>query len=277
LQSFREGVLAVVFDSLDRIQHMFWRDRPDIVEDWYMKLDALLGRVEHQLEQLGEKPKTVIVSDHGFADFDHKVHLNRWLVDRGFLAVRTDGTNGSLREVDWSQSQAYAVGLNSVYINLRGREGQGCVTEEEYESLVHKLCHEMSIWRGPSGSPVLQQASSRDEVFEGSLTEHGPDIVVGYSPGYRASAETGLGEWGENSIEPNRDHWGGDHCMDQAAVPGILFSRRGLSDFPNPSYRDIPALTIGAELEGSDLQPPPSWAEEDQEIIEERLRGLGYL
>jgi hypothetical protein len=31
LQHFREGLLASVFDSLDRIQHMFWRDRPDIV------------------------------------------------------------------------------------------------------------------------------------------------------------------------------------------------------------------------------------------------------
>ncbi|MGD2158633.1 MAG: alkaline phosphatase family protein, partial [Anaerolineales bacterium] len=35
LRNFQEGVLAVVFDSLDRIQHMFWRDRPDIIERWY--------------------------------------------------------------------------------------------------------------------------------------------------------------------------------------------------------------------------------------------------
>ena len=43
LDSFKEGVLGCVFDTLDRMQHMFWRDRPDLIDEWYVKMDALGG------------------------------------------------------------------------------------------------------------------------------------------------------------------------------------------------------------------------------------------
>ena len=279
LQRFREGILASVFDTLDRVQHMYRRDRPDIVEEWYVKLDALVGRVKERLTELGKnQTRIVIVSDHGFSDFKYKVHLNRWLVDRGYLVTKGNGESGSLQDVDWSQSQAYAIGLNSVYLNLAGREGQGCVQSSQRERLTAKLQDELLGWRGLDGHPVVQQAWRQDDVFVGPLAAYGPDIVVGFSPGYRASAQTGLGTWEKTTIEPNRDHWGADHCIAPQAVPGVIFSNQDLSNFPHPSYRDIPALTIGATPDQSgSAQPPPSYGGEDEEIIEERLRGLGYL
>jgi predicted AlkP superfamily phosphohydrolase/phosphomutase len=278
LRDFREGILASVFDSLDRIQHMFWRDRPDIVEEWYVKLDALVGRLEQRLADQGkERTRIVIISDHGFTDFSYKVHLNRSLVERGYLVPKGHSESGSLQEVDWSQSQAYAIGLNSVYLNLVGREGQGCVQASQKEASINRLRDDLLRWCGPDGRPVIQQVWRQDDVFEGPLATHGPDIVVGFSPGYRASAQTGLGKWGTTSIEPNHDHWGGDHCVDPQAVPGVLFSNQDLSNYSHPSYRDIPALTIGEDLGPSDSAPPPSYSEEDEETVEERLRSLGYL
>jgi predicted AlkP superfamily phosphohydrolase/phosphomutase len=278
IRRFQEGILASVFDSLDRVQHMFRRDRGDVVDEWYCKLDALVGRVEKRLVDLGKGgTKIVILSDHGFADLNHKVHLNRWLVERGYLVTTGEGGSGDLQGADWSKSQAYAVGLNSLYLNLAGREGQGCVQPGRRDSLADKLCDDLSSWRGPDGRPVVAQVWRQAEVFEGQLAEYGPDLVVGYSPGYRASAETGLGKWGEGCIEPNRDHWGADHCMSAQAVPGVLFSNHSLGNYPHPSYRDIPALTVGATLSPSDSAPPPSFSDEDQEVVEERLRSLGYL
>jgi predicted AlkP superfamily phosphohydrolase/phosphomutase len=278
LQYLSEGILASVFDSLDRVQHMFWRDRPDIVDEWYMKLDALVGRVEQRLADLGQgQTKIVVVSDHGFADFNYKVHFNRWLVERGYLVTKGNSESGSLQDVDWSRSQAYAVGLNSVYLNLVGREGQGSVQAGQYEPLINKLRDELLGWQGPDGRSVVQRALCQDEAFVGPLAAYGPDIVVGFSPGYRASAETGLGKWEKASIEPNHDHWGADHCVDSQAVPGVLFCNQGLAGLPHPSYRDIPALTIGATLDSDGSVPPPSFSEEDQDVIEERLRSLGYL
>jgi predicted AlkP superfamily phosphohydrolase/phosphomutase len=230
LERFQEGILASVFDSLDRIQHMFWRDRQDIVDEWYCKMDALVGRVEQRLADLGKSgTKIVILSDHGFADFNYKVHLNRWLIERGYLVTKGEGKSGSLQGVDWSRSQAYAVGLNSVYLNLAGREGQGCVQPDRRDLLTNKLCDDL------------------------------------------------MGKWGKTCIEPNYDHWGADHCMHAQAVPGVLFCNQGLSHFPNPSYRDIPSLTVGAVLEASGSALPPSYSEEDERAVEERLKGLGYL
>jgi predicted AlkP superfamily phosphohydrolase/phosphomutase len=279
LDSFDEGILASVFDSLDRVQHMFWRDRPDIVDEWYGKLDGMIGRVSQRLEASGkEKLKLVILSDHGFCGFDFKVHLNHWLLKNGYL-VTGNGESESLGDVDWSRTRAYAVGLNSLYINLVGREGQGVVRPDQAPQLIEKLRTELVAWQGPDGRPVVKVTWRQDEAFEGPLATRGPDIAVGFTPGYRASAETGMGKWGECNVEPNRDHWGADHCVEADAVPGVLFCNLDLENYPHPSYRDIPALTIGMTPTPSDggAPPPPSMSEEDQEVVEERLRSLGYL
>jgi predicted AlkP superfamily phosphohydrolase/phosphomutase len=278
LQRFHEGILASVFDSLDRIQHMYLRDRPDVVEKWYEKLDALVGRVEQSLTDQGKATTRIItVSDHGFTEFNYRVHLNRWLIQHGHLAPRENDESGSLQDVDWTKSQAYAIGLNSLYLNLVGREGQGCVQPDQKDQLVNRLREALLRWQGPDGRSVVHRVWSQDGAFEGPLAMYGPDLVVGFSPGYRASAQTGLGLWEKDSIESNHDHWGADHCVDPQAVPGILFSNQGLEDFPHPSYHDIPALTIGVEPDVSASKPPPSYSDEDVEVVEERLRSLGYL
>ena len=278
LERFDEGILAAVFDSLDRVQHMFRRDRPDIVAQWYAKLDAFVGRVEQRLSSRSEeRPKVVIVSDHGFTHFDYKVHLNRWLIERGYLTPSANRATESLQNIEWSQSQAYAVGLNSIYLNLTNREGQGFVQADQYESLSGAIREELLKWQGPDGQPVVRSVVRQEEAFHGSLAEHGPDLVVGFSPGYRASAETGLGKWKPIMIEPNHDHWGADHCVHPESVPGVLFCSQRLTDFPRPSYREFPAITLGKDLDQAVSMPPPSFTEEDEEVIEERLRGLGYL
>jgi hypothetical protein len=64
--------------------------------------------------------------------------------------------------------------------------------------------------------------------------------------------------------------------MDPRAVPGVLFCSQGLADFPTPSYRDFPTLAVGMAPDTTDSAPPPL-SSEDREIVEERLRGLGYL
>ena len=281
IDQFKEGVLACVFDTLDRVQHMFWRDRPDVIEAWYIKLDGLIGRIEQRLvaQGLQEKTRLVILSDHGFASFDYKIHLNRWLVDNGYLVSRAGNRAASdLQQVDWSRSQAYGIGLNSIYLNLAGREGQGCVEPDQKERVLNELCDKLHQWEGVNGRPVVQTAYKARDTFSGSLMAYAPDIVVGYSPGYRASQQTGLGAWESQAIEPNHDHWGADHCIDHSAVPGVIFANEGLDNFPHPSYRDIPPLTIDVTPDSSGSAPPPTpMSDEDQDVVAERLKSLGYL
>jgi predicted AlkP superfamily phosphohydrolase/phosphomutase len=276
LREFKEGVFGTVFDTLDRIQHIYWKDRPDVIRSWYTRLDAFTGRILAQLERSDLKDaRLLIVSDHGFAEFNRKAHLNRWLMDRSYLAAK-DGGSG-LRDVDWSRSQAYALGLNSLYFNLAGREGQGIVRPEEAEQLAARLCEELLAWRDGDGKAVVQSVLTRVEAFDGPLSRYGPDLVVGYAPGFRASQETGLGGWGPASLEDNTSRWNSDHCIAPEAVPGVLFSNRSLGDLPAPSYRDFPALALGKAMRSKASAPPPVSDDEDEKSVEERLKGLGYL
>lgn len=275
LDSFDEGLLACVFDSLDRVQHMFFKGREDIIEAWYIRLDALVGRIAGRAARK-KQTRILVVSDHGFGRFDYKVHLNKWLSERGYLKTKDSGSF-DLRAVDWTQTQAYALGLNSLYLNAAGREGQGIVAENNAAQTLAKLKDDLLQWKGPDGGGVVQSALIRSEAFQGPLAAYGPDIFVGYRPPYRGSAETGLGQWRSEEIQKNEEHWEADHCFDSRAVPGVLFSNDPLTNFPSPSYRDIPALTIGRDLKTQASAPPPKYSDEDQEEIEKRLKDLGYL
>jgi len=279
LKDFNEGLFANVFDSLDRIQHMFLRDRPDVIESWYQKFDEMVGLAAQLLASKGwQDTRIIVLSDHGFTRFDHKVHLNRWLLEQGYITRKPDQPEKSLVTADWSQTRAYAVGLNSLYLNLKGRESQGCVSPDQRAALSEEIRAGLLALKGPDGRPAIQQVSLQKEAFDGPLSEYGPDLVVGYAPGYRASSQTGLGNWEDGIFESNTDHWGADHCIAAEAVPGVLFCSQGLANFPHPSYRDIPALTIGRNVEKSGtIKPPPTAGNEDQKIVEERLKSLGYL
>lgn len=276
LDSFQEGVLGSVFDSLDRIQHMFWRTRPDVIEAWYVRLDHLVERVQQRLNETKRQgTQLLVVSDHGFADFNYKVHLNRWLIEHGFLAAAF-ASDANFANVNWSQTQAYGLGLNSLYLNLSGREGQGSVPHEAAPLLIEKIRQQLLAWRGPDDRPVVNQVWTRNEAYTGSLGMYGPDLLIGYTPGYRASSETGLGGWGQTTLEPNQDHWHGDHCFAPQTVPGVLFAPDLQQRAAQPSYRDIPTMVLGKPITGGQVSPPPL-TNEEQEIVQERLKELGYL
>ncbi len=278
---FQEGLLACVFDTLDRVQHMFLKQRPDVIEQWYIRLDKLVGEVEQRLKKNNrwQNTKLIILSDHGFGQFEHKVHLNRWLQENGYLTAEKSENGGKFSEINWFKTRAYGIGLNSLYLNLEGREGQGIVKEAEKEHLLSELSQKLKAWEGKGGGKVIAQALLRSEAFDGPLEAYGPDILIGYEQGFRASQETGLGNWKSNSIEENNDHWASDHCMYAAVVPGVIFANhRILDNYANPSYRDIPIMTIGVAPDQSGSAPPPiSSDEEDEAAVQERLRSLGYL
>ncbi|MDK1117748.1 MAG: alkaline phosphatase family protein [Anaerolineae bacterium] len=278
LDDFKEGVLGSIFDDLDRVQHMFRRDRPEFVHQWYQRLDDFVGRVTTYLEkQNGNKVNFMVMSDHGFSEFQYKVHINRWLLGNGYLTVKKGNKETNLGAIDWDKTKAYAIGLNSLYINLQGREGKGIVPVNQVQTLAKEIKDKLMKWKGPDKQPIFSNVSLRHEVFSGPLLSYGPDMMLGCSAGYRSSSETGLGKWKETSIEENKDHWGADHCIDPELVPGVLFSSQGLKEFPNPSFRDIPPMVVGKYLDHSSVNPPKISGGEGSEAIEERLKGLGYL
>jgi predicted AlkP superfamily phosphohydrolase/phosphomutase len=280
LARFREGLLAVVFDSLDRIQHMFWKTRPEVIDRWYQDLDALYGRLAERIKQeTGSTTRIVVVSDHGFTDFDHKVHLNQWLIGSGYLHPTEPVDDAGLDSVDWGRTQAYALGLNGLYLNLDGREGQGIVPAQDRRQILNAIRERLSSWKGPDGRAVVHEVLDCERLFDGPLAIQGPDLLVGYNHGYRASAQTGLGGWEQEAIESNRDHWSGDHCIHPDLVPGVVFSSVGLEGSSSPDFRDFPELALGEMMErrSSSERKPSDLSDEDKQVLEERLKDLGYL
>jgi hypothetical protein len=106
LDSFREGILASVFDSLDRIQHMFWRDRMDIIETWYGRLDGIVGRVQQSLANKHmQSVNLMVVSDHGLRI--STISASESLVNGSRLPCgKARRWCGGLKDVDWSRSRA---------------------------------------------------------------------------------------------------------------------------------------------------------------------------
>ncbi len=278
LDRFKEGVLACIFDCLDRIQHMFYRQNEALAQEWYVKLDQFVGEVQQRIDQLGlDKARLLVLSDHGFRPFEHKVHLNRWLADNGYLASPNGPDGADLTKVDWTKSRAYAIGLNSLYLNLAGREGQGTVQVSELETLLGEIKTKLLAWKDAQGDAILSRVLLKHEAFTGPYTRLGPDLVLGYAPRFRASSETGLGKIGSTALEANRDHWGADHCIDSNMVPGVIFANRDLKHMPGLSFRDIPFLALGKHLDQSYIKPPSQTGVQGQKDVEERLKGLGYL
>src|SRR6266481_331689 len=141
LEKTPQGLCACVFDTTDRVQHMFWRyleedhpaargiprdQRPDVIPDLYSRMDGLIGRV---MQQIDEETLLLVVSDHGFKSFARCLNLNAWLHQNGYLALKSGKTESGdwFEDVDWSRTSAYTMGLNGLYLNLRGRERQGIV------------------------------------------------------------------------------------------------------------------------------------------------------
>jgi hypothetical protein len=189
----------------------------------------------------------------------------------------TSPEGGDLSKVDWSKTRAYALGLNSLYLNVAGREGQGIVQAADLESLLEDIRTRLLDWKTPDGEIIFTRVLPKHEAFTGPYSRLGPDLVLGYAPRFRASSETGLGKIGATALEPNTDHWGADHCIDANAVPAVLFANRDIANMPGISFRDIPFLALGKHLDQSYIKPPSQMGPQGQKDLEERLKGLGYL
>ncbi len=244
-----------VFVQTDRVSHMFWRgidpQHPLYAKSsalargaipWiYHEADRVLGEVQARLKP-GDK--LIVLSDHGFASFRREVHLNRWLADNGYLAFRS-GANVSaplFAQVDWSHTRAYALGLNGVYINETGRESRGIVAANAVGPLKAEIAAKLSQLRD-GDAKVIDQVFDADAIYAGPHVGDSPDLVIGYAPGYRASWQTTLGGAPAALIEDNLQPWSGDHCIDPAAVPGVLFTSFPL-DTPVTNITNLAPLIL---------------------------------
>jgi predicted AlkP superfamily phosphohydrolase/phosphomutase len=270
-----EGLLFFYFNSPDQVCHMMWRNmdhnsptyaasdhrHEHRIRDVYAELDATFGLA---VEKAGPGAVIMVMSDHGFAPWNRAFHVNTWLYDNGYLVLK-DGVQPRdvemLLGVDWRRTRAYAIGINSLYINLAGREKQGIVQPgAEQEQLLAELKSSLEQVIDPlDGRRTIKTADRSDQVYHGDMTSIGPDIIMGYYAGWRGSNESALGAIPDAQFEDNMLKWSGDHCIAASEVPGILMTNRPV-ERENPALVDMAptilrlfGLEPPAEMVGGDL------------------------
>jgi predicted AlkP superfamily phosphohydrolase/phosphomutase len=278
LAKTKRGTVICVFETTDSIQHMFWRylDRshpalrtnpsemsPQVIEDLYTKMDDLVGRVWTKLDS---RSALIVMSDHGFKSFRRGVNLNSWLYRNGYLKLNEGKTASDewFKDVDWSQTKAYALGLGGLYINQKGREAGGIVgAGEESRALKADLIGKLNGLRDEAAADVaITEVYDREKIYAGPYAGNAPDLIVGYNQGFRASWDSVTGKVDSTVFEDNTKAWSGDHCIDPRHVPGVFFFSRKISA-KSPSIMDVAptvltlfGLPVPAHMDGRSLLGP---------------------
>ena len=267
---FDTGLFYFYVSSTDQDAHMLWRNMDEThpmhgssdvrfagyIHELYERMDRLVGEV---LPAVDDRTLLLICSDHGFAQFGRQFHLNTWLRDNGWLVVKDDARSKpetAISDIDWSRTALYGMGFNGLYVNLQGREKQGIVPPEKVAEITARVRRELETLTDPeTGTRPIAKVYSRDELYSGDKTAMMPELLVGYTPGYRNSSQSFLGATGKTTVDLNPWAWSGDHSMASDLVPGTLFASRRV-DTRDPSILDLP-VTI---LDFFGVDKPPQMA-----------------
>ena len=265
LDRFHGGLFFHYFGHVDQVSHVMWRtldpehpayvasrDRKyrGVIEDLYAGLDQIVGEA---LSKMPAGTLLIVMSDHGFTSWRRSFNLNRWLEEAGYLVLRNPSQRGEglLQDIDWMRTRAYALGLNGLYLNVKGRERFGIVAASERDALAKEIQAALLEVIDPQLGTRAITAVFRPEARDHPLRHpyRTPDLIVGYAKGTRTSNFSALGGVPRVVMEDNLDLWSGDHCMDPAAVPGVLLSNRRLRTRVT-SLQDVSAAIV-AEYEAS--------------------------
>jgi predicted AlkP superfamily phosphohydrolase/phosphomutase len=263
------NLLLSAWTATDRVAHLFWRFRDPkhpaytkegaakygrAVEDTYIKMDEIVGKAMDKLEP---DDLLIVMSDHGFHSFRMGFNINTWLIRNGYLAVEGQDDPSTayndkafLRGYDWSKTKAYSLGLGSVYLNIKGREGKGTVEAADAPALRQEIKEKLLTVTDPdTGDRVLRAVYTREEAYQGGSDADTPDLELGYNEGYQSTKSAAKGAAPKDLFEPNTDKWSGEHAAsDVDFTPGIFFCNRPVDGDPSLIDLGVTALEF-LELE----------------------------
>ncbi len=217
----------------------------DAIPASYRSMDAMVGEVV--AKHMRPEDTLIICSDHGFQSFRRQVHLNNWLIKKGYASIKPAPAEGNLsseglRYLDWSKTRAYALGLGMIYVNQNGRESKGIVPAEEARALLDEIAREfLAEIDEETGLKIGSGAYVTADLHQGPHLDREADMLLCFSAGYRVSWLTTDGSM---SAEDDSNHgltplphiiandkaWSGDHVtVDPSLVQGIFFSNRKLA------------------------------------------------
>lgn len=181
--------------ATDRLHHGFWRYHDPLhpkhapgspftsaIRDYYIWLDARLGEL---LALLPADCAVMVVSDHGAKRMDGGIAINHWLIQNGWLTLKTPPPPGAGRQplsaldVDWARTRAWGDGgyYGRVYVNVEGREPQGAVPPARFEAVRAELAAALEAIPDPQGRPIGTRCFTPEALYREARGVP-PDLLV---------------------------------------------------------------------------------------------------
>jgi predicted AlkP superfamily phosphohydrolase/phosphomutase len=275
------------------------------VKDLYRLLDAELATL---LECTDEDDLVILMSDHGHQPCTRALSMNKVLERLGFLRfgrgsalvnllswgrVRSVarvvydrlGLHGRVAvptaPIDWQETTAYTSVVSTgegVSVNLAGREPDGTVAPAEYDHVREEVAEALLAFIDEeTGSHPVGEVLKKEEVLSGPYLDRAPDLLLRPAPLYSLTHA--------RQIVEQADWLSGDHRPEGVYVavgPGLEHGHGrdiSLADF---AARIVEAVGLEADpgWGRSSAQAEPvgaAYSDEEERLVEDRLRGLGYL
>jgi predicted AlkP superfamily phosphohydrolase/phosphomutase len=204
------------------------------IDSSYRSMDRLVGEV---LSKLRPEDVLLVCSDHGFQSFRRQCHLNNWLAEHGYLALKPGLTRDQSLfplYIDWTRTQAYAVGLGMIFVNQKGREPQGIVAEQDVPALLERISNDL-LATEDGGKKAVHSVRNLGKIHSGPFLDDEAELMVGFAAGWRVGWSTTTGNLrftsGTDDVSPsftdNNSNWSGDHVsVSDELVRGIFFCNR---------------------------------------------------
>lgn len=203
--------------------------------------------------------------------------------------------------VDWQRSVAYTEpGRHVININLEGRNASGIVRESDYEEVCSKIIEDLSNWPDDQSSKAVDRVVRRDQAYSGPFTERASDLYICWN------SAASFPEPPEE-VRARGFWWSGDHRPEGILIckgPGMRSNVR--VDAPLvydlvPTMMYAAGLPVPDDLDGHSIESVftneftvahplrldlaaqrdeairTPLSSEEERLIEEKLRGLGYL
>ena len=208
--------------GLDRMHHGFWNyfDQKHVqfepgnpyqnaIPDYYLWLDEQIGKA---LELLDGDTIVLLVSDHGAQRLDGGIAINEWLIREGLLVLNEYPRTLTAFEklnVNWSKTRVWSEGgyYARVFFNVQGREPQGVIPADQYESFQDEMKSRLEALTDDKGQPLKSLVFKPKEIYN-SVRNVAPDLIVHFGGLLWRS----IGSVGHDAIHVQENDTGPDSC-----------------------------------------------------------------
>jgi predicted AlkP superfamily phosphohydrolase/phosphomutase len=217
-------------------------------------------------------------------------------------------------DIDWARTKVFPLKHGSrLVVNLQGRQARGCVAPEDYDSVCEDVrAAFLALTDLATGRPAVRHVHRREELYRGPFVGRAADLAVEWDYDVlRDEIQYDVpGEGKAATIQNQRplEQWSGSHRTEGifiaygpevragAALPVVTqydiaptvyymqgqpvssdLDGRVLTELFDPELLQRHPIKRVASPPVTEPQEAAELAEKDARLIEQRLRGLGYL